>query len=122
VHFQTGSRDIVASDVTGELDLSVDRGDIQVTQGKTPLPKMDIHSRNGNITLSIPEKSAFELEGKASQGEVQNEYGSTLETGIEQGSRHHRSTMIKGVGTISGTDTPRILLTTDRGTITVEKN
>jgi hypothetical protein len=108
--------------VTGELNLSVDRGDIQVTQDKIPLPKMDIHSRNGNITLSIPEKAAFELEGRTSQGEVQNEYGSTLETSFEQARRHHRSSTIKGAGTISGADTPRILLTTERGTITVEKN
>jgi DUF4097 and DUF4098 domain-containing protein YvlB len=122
VHFQTGSRDIVATDVTGELDLSVDRGDIQVTQDKNPVPKMDVHSRNGNITVSIPEKAGFDLEGRTSQGEVQNEYGSTLETSIEQGARHHRSSTIKGTGTISGGETPRILLTTDRGTITVEKN
>lgn len=122
VHFQTGSRDIVASNVTDELDLSVDRGDIQVTQDKVPLPKMDIHSRIGNITLSIPEKSGFDLEGRTSQGEVQNEYGSTLETSIEEASRHRRSSTIKGVGTLSGADTPRIMLTTDRGTITIEKN
>jgi len=122
VHFQTGTRDIVASNVTDELDLSVGRGDIQVTQDKVPLPKMDIHSRNGNITLSIPEKASFDLEGRTSQGEVQNEYGSTLEIGAENGSKHHRSSTMKGVGTISGAEAPRILLTTDRGTITVEKN
>ena len=122
VHFQTGSRDIVATDVTGELDLSVDRGDIQVTQDKNPVPKMDVHSRNGNITISMPEKAGFDLEGRTSQGEVQNEYGSTLETSIEQGSKHHRSSTIKGTGTVSGGETPRILLTTERGTITVEKN
>lgn len=117
VHFETGTRDIVASDVTGELDLSVDRGDIQVVEDKTPLPKMDIHSRNGNITLSVPEKSAFELEGRAAQGEAQNEYGPTLET-----SNEHRSSAIKGAGTVSGADAPQIMLTTQRGTITVEKN
>jgi DUF4097 and DUF4098 domain-containing protein YvlB len=122
VHFQTGSRDIVASDVTGELDLSVDRGDIQVAQDKLPVPKMDIRSRNGNITISVPEKAGFDLEGRTSQGEVQNEYGSTLETSLEPGPGHHRSSTIKGTGTTSGGETPRILLTTDRGTITVEKN
>jgi DUF4097 and DUF4098 domain-containing protein YvlB len=122
VHFQTGSRDIVATDVTGELDLSVNRGDIQVTEDKLPLPKMDIHTRNGNITLSIPEKAAFDLEGRTSQGEVQNEYGSALETSMQEGSKHHSSSTIKGAGTISSADAPRILLTTERGTITVEKN
>ncbi|HWD98585.1 MAG TPA: DUF4097 family beta strand repeat-containing protein, partial [Bryobacteraceae bacterium] len=117
VHFQSASRDIVATDVTGELDLSVTRGDIQVTETKGPLPKMDIHSKNGNITLGIPEKASFDLEGRTSGGEVQNEYGSPLETATG-----HRSGSIRGVSSGAGGDTPRILLTTDRGTITVEKD
>lgn len=117
IHFQSPSRDIVATDVTGELDLSVTRGDIQVTETKGPLPKMDIHSKNGNITLGIPEKASFDLEGRTSQGEVQNEYGSPLETATE-----HRSSTIRGAANGAGAETPRILLTTDRGTITVEKD
>jgi DUF4097 and DUF4098 domain-containing protein YvlB len=117
VHFQSASRDIVATDVTGELDLSVVRGDIQVTETKGPLPKMDIHSKNGNITLGIPEKASFDLEGRTSGGEVQNEYGAPLETATE-----HRSSSIRGVSNGTGGDTPRILLTTGRGTITVEKD
>ena len=41
VRFETASRDIQATDVTNSLELTVDRGDIQVTQTKTPLPKME---------------------------------------------------------------------------------
>ena len=44
VRFQTGSRDI------------------QATQTKTQLPKMEIRSRNDDITLTVPEKGGFELD------------------------------------------------------------
>lgn len=116
VHFETTSRDIVATDVTDELDLSVTRGDIEVNETKLPLPKMNVHSKNGNVSLSIPDKAAFDLEGTTSRGEIQNEYGPPLETTTDR-----RASTIKGVSNGTG-EVPSILLTTDRGTITIEKN
>ena len=113
VRFQTGSRDVQATDVTNSLELTVDRGDIQVTQTVTPLPKMEIRSRNGDITLTVPEKSAFEMDGRTGQGEIDNEFGSSL---VNQSAG--RSATIKGrVG--SG---PQITLSTDRGKLSVRKN
>jgi hypothetical protein len=113
VRFQTGSRDIQVTDVTNSLELTVDRGDIQVTQTKTPLPKMEIRSRNGDITFAVPEKAAFELDGRTGQGEADNEFGSPLVKETEG-----RSATIKGrVG--SG---PQITLSTERGKLSVRKN
>jgi DUF4097 and DUF4098 domain-containing protein YvlB len=113
VRFQTGSRDIQATDVTEALELTVDRGDIHVTQTKTPLPKMEIRSRNGDLTLSIPEKATFDLDGRTGQGEAVNDFGPSLEIHSEG-----RAATLKGrVG--SG---PRITLNTDRGSLTVRKN
>ena len=112
VRFQTGTRDIDAHDVTGALDLSVDRGDIRVTESKGPLPKIDLHSHNGDIDLALPDKAGFQLRGTTSQGEVENDFGAPLET---QASGRGAS--------ISGqvSNGPEIVLTTDRGTITVRK-
>ncbi len=42
VKFHTGNRDIEATDVTNSIELNVDRGDIQITESKAPLPKMDV--------------------------------------------------------------------------------
>jgi DUF4097 and DUF4098 domain-containing protein YvlB len=112
VKFRTGSRDIDASDVTDSLELNVDRGDIQVSASKSPLPKMDVHSRNGNITLTLPDKAGFELDGKTGAGEIDNDFGSPLET-----KNDGRSAAIKGrVG--AG---PILEVATDRGTLTVKK-
>ena len=63
VRFTTGTRDVDATDVTNGLEISVNRGDIQVTETKLALPKLDVHTHNGEVTLSIPEKAAFDLDG-----------------------------------------------------------
>ena len=112
VRFQTASRDIEARDVTNALDISIDRGDINVTQSKTPLPRIELHSHNGDIELSLPDKAGFQLRGTTDKGEAENEFGAPL------------STQSSGRGaTIQGQvqTGPEIVLTTGRGTISVRK-
>ncbi|HYA18806.1 MAG TPA: DUF4097 family beta strand repeat-containing protein, partial [Bryobacteraceae bacterium] len=112
VRFQTSTRDIEARDVTNALDLSVEHGDIRVTESKGPLPKIDLHSHNGDIELALPDKAGFQLRGTTTRGEIENQFGAPLET---QTSGHG--------ATISGQvpGGPEIVLTTDRGTISVRK-
>jgi hypothetical protein len=113
VRYKAGSRDIHATDVTVGLELDVDHGDLEITQTKTPLPKMDIHSRNGDLTLSIPEKASFDLIGTAHRGDLNNEFGDALTT-----TQEGQGGAIKGkVG-----NGPEIKLSTDRGALTVKKN
>jgi DUF4097 and DUF4098 domain-containing protein YvlB len=112
VKFRTGNRDIEAHDVTNSLELNVDRGDIQVSASKAPLPKMDVHTRNGDITLTLPDKAGFDLDGKTGAGEVDNEFGEPLVNHSDG-----RSAYVKGkVG--SG---PTLVLVTDRGKMTINK-
>jgi len=113
VRFQTGSRDVQITDVTNGLELTLDRGDVQLTQTKGPLPKMEVRTRNGDITLSAPEKAGFELDARTNQGEAQNDWGSPLEARNDG-----RVSTIKGK-TGAG---PQITLNTDRGGLTVKKN
>jgi len=112
VRFRTGTRDIQATDVTDALDLTIDRGDIQVTVGRSPVPKIDLHTRNGDITLALPEKAEFQLDGSTSQGDVENEYGPLLQT-----QSSGRAATIKGHAG-SG---PAVTASTDRGTVSVKK-
>jgi len=113
VRFRTGTRDIQASDVTGGLDLMVDRGDIHVTVGKSPVPKMDVHTRNGDVTLALPEKAEFQLDGTTSQGDVDNEYGGGLQTQ----SNGHAASVRGRVG-----NGPLVTVGTDRGMVSVKKS
>lgn len=113
VRFTTGSRDIEINDVTNSLELTLDRGDIQLTQSKSPMPKMEVRTRNGDISLSAPEKAGFDLDGRTAQGEASNDFGSPLDQKSDG-----RGATIKGK-TGAG---PQVILNTDRGTLTVKKN
>ena len=113
VHFKTGVRDIHATDVTGALDLMVDRGDIQVTVGKSPVPKVDVHTRNGDISLALPGNAEFQMDGSTSQGDVDNEFGGGLQTQ----SNGHAATIKGHAG-----NGPLVTVGTDRGTISVKKS
>lgn len=113
VRFQTGSRDVQITDVSNSLELTLDRGDIQVSQSKTPMPKMEIRTRNGDITVSAPEKSGFDLDARTAQGEASNEFGGPLEQKSDG-----RGATIKGK---SGAG-PQIILSTERGSLTFKKN
>jgi DUF4097 and DUF4098 domain-containing protein YvlB len=112
VKFRTGNRDIDATDITNSIELNVDRGDIEITESKAPLPKMDVHTRNGNITLTVPDKAGFDLDATTGAGEGNNEFGEPLSNHSDG-----RSAYIKGkVG--SG---PALVLATDRGNLAVKK-
>jgi hypothetical protein len=112
VRFHSTSRDIDASQVTNGLDLVVDRGDIRVDATQGPLPKIDVHSHNGDISLALPLRGQFQIQGSTGQGEVEDEFGSPLEV-VNSG----KSSSIRG----RTGDGPAINVTTDRGTLTVRK-
>ena len=113
VRFTTASRDVHATDVSNSLELNVDRGDIQIDQKKTPVPQIDIRSRHGDITLELPEKAGFELDGHTRQGEVSSSFGGSIQAKSEG----------RG-GTITGRfgSGPKVSVNTDRGSITLRKN
>lgn len=105
------SRDIHVTDFSDELDVNVDRGDVEL-RPRTPLAKIDVHVRAGDIDLALPEKTKFDLHASTAQGEVGNEYGDGIEQISEGRSASGKSTNASG---------PRVTLTTDRGNITLKK-
>lgn len=113
VRFQSGTRDVQVTDVTDLLDVKLDRGDIQFTATKAPLPKVDIHTRDGDVTLALPESAGFQIAGSTSQGEIQSAFGSHVQV---ESSGH--SATIKGQNGGSG---PQINVSTDRGEISLKK-
>ena len=113
VHLQSNTRDIEADDISGAVDFTVDRGDIEVMETKGPLPKIDVRSRNGDITLGLPDGAGFQLSASTARGEVENEFGGPLEV-----QHNGRASSLRG-RTGAG---PQLTLTTDRGTIVVKKS
>jgi DUF4097 and DUF4098 domain-containing protein YvlB len=113
VHFRSASRDIHVTDVTDSMDIDINHGDIEVVQDKTPLPKLDIHSQNGDLTLALPAKADFTLDATTRRGDVTNDWGDPLKTETEGHGRVIRGQIGNG---------PELRLLTNRGSVTVRKD
>lgn len=105
------SADVQLSDFTQSLDLTLDRGDIDLKPGNS-VPKMEVHTRSGDIDLALPAGAKFDLRASTDHGDVNNDYGDGLH---EESSGNSAS--IEG-STGAG---PQLRLQTGRGTVTVSK-
>jgi Toastrack DUF4097 len=104
------SRDVQLSSFTQSLDLTLERGDISLRPGKN-IPKIDAHTRSGDIDLALPAGSKVDLRASTDRGEIHNDFGTPLVA--DETSRG---------GTISGNNGgPQIRLETGRGAVTVRK-
>jgi DUF4097 and DUF4098 domain-containing protein YvlB len=108
-----GSRDIDFSDFTQSLEISVDRGDIELRPGKLPMAKIDARTRSGNIHFAAPPAAKFQMRASTNRGDIDNEFGAPLEISPE--GRGKRLTGVVGGGG------PEVQLTCDRGSVTVRK-
>ena len=113
VKVKTKSRDVHMEDFTDTMDLEIERGDIDLTPGKTAFGQIDVRSHNGNVDLTLPERADFDLRANTRQGEVHNEYGDAMRTEVTGRSASLRNVAPRG---------PVINLNTDRGSITVKKS
>ncbi len=105
------SSDVQLSGFTQSLDLTLERGDIDLKPGKNP-PKMEVHTRSGDITLALTPGSKFDLKATTNRGDASNDYGEPLRE-EESG----RGNIIQG-STGGG---PELRLETGRGSLTVRK-
>ncbi|HTB20201.1 MAG TPA: DUF4097 family beta strand repeat-containing protein [Bryobacteraceae bacterium] len=111
IRLRARSSDVQLSDFTQSLDLTLDRGDIDLKPGKNP-PRMDVHTRSGDIELALPPGAKFDLKASTDHGDASNDYGEPLH---ENASNH--GAIIAG-NTGAG---PQMRLETGRGTVTVRK-
>jgi len=63
------ARDVEIEKFTQSLDVSLDHGDISLRPLETPLSKINAHTHNGQVELTLPEKAAFDLKAATSHGE-----------------------------------------------------
>ncbi len=112
IRLMTASRDVSVEKFTTSLDLETQRGDIELTPGRTPLPAIDARSSNGRIELVLPPKANFALDATAEVGDAVNDFGPP----IQKETRGRAATLTGRVG-----DGPTIRLTARRGWIAVRK-
>ncbi len=108
----TRSRDVQVRDFTGPLDVSIERGDLELRPSGTNMGKVEARTTNGDVVVSLPANARFDLIASTNRGEVENGFGSPL----------HRETQGKG-GSIRGTTGagPQIRVTAERGSLTVRR-
>jgi DUF4097 and DUF4098 domain-containing protein YvlB len=110
IRLNARSRDVQMSDFTQSLDLTLERGDVELRVSKTA-PKIEVHTRSGDIDLALPAGAKFDLKASTDRGEAHNDFGAPLTV-----DESHRGATI--VGNSGG---PQLRLETGRGAVTVRK-
>ncbi len=80
VRLTTRSRDVHISDFTNSLEVSVERGDVELRPGKLPVAKMDVHVHFGDIEVKLPPAAKFDMTAVTLRGEVYTDFGGPLHT------------------------------------------
>ncbi len=106
------STDVTLDGISNGLEISVDRGDVELKPGKIPLGKIAVHSGSGNIELAIPQAATFALTATTDHGEVENDFGDGLKEQTSGRGAHLEGAVGSG---------PSVDLVTGRGTITIRK-
>jgi DUF4097 and DUF4098 domain-containing protein YvlB len=109
----THATDVNVDGFSHGLELTVDKGDIDLKPARLPLGKMVVHTRSGNIELALPQSATFVLTASTDHGDIENEFGEALKQRTQ--GRGARLEGAIGAG-------PDLTLTTDRGSITVRKS
>ncbi len=112
IHLSTRSRDVEISDFSNTLEISVDRGDIDLRPGSVPLSRIDVTTRSGDVTLSLPANAKFDLTAGTARGDTTNDYGSPIHSENEG-----RGSALRGV--VGGG--PVVNVHTDHGQVVVRK-
>lgn len=113
VRLTARSKDVQFSDFTQTLEISLERGDIDLRPGRLPLAKTDVKTRSGDIELALPDAARFDLRASTNRGEVRNDFGAPLKEESEGRGASLRGLVGQG---------PTLTATTDRGVVTVRKS
>lgn len=111
VRLTTRSRDVQISGVTNSVEVTTERGDIDLRPGSGPTPKIDLRTRNGSIELALVPGSKFDLNASTGRGNINNDFGAPLSL-----STSGNAATLKG-----SNGGPEITIRSDRGEITVRK-
>jgi DUF4097 and DUF4098 domain-containing protein YvlB len=106
------TKDIRLTDVSNSVDITLDRGDIELRQSKLPLGRVTLHTRAGDVEVALPEKAQMSLNASTERGNITNDFSTQLHEVAE----HNGGKLSGAIG--AG---PEVRLTTDRGHLTVRR-
>jgi DUF4097 and DUF4098 domain-containing protein YvlB len=104
----TSAKDVECTGITGELHVEDGDGDISVG-AIAPLGDLQIHNRNGEIHLTVPQDAGFQLQATARNGNINSKLGLPVRSAGEGQSTNGKV----------GAGGPRIELVADHGDIEI---
>jgi DUF4097 and DUF4098 domain-containing protein YvlB len=111
----THDKDIQVENVAGRLDIAGTHGDIKVTYAQPPREEINIANGTGEVDLTLPAKSSFEISAISRSGEIQSDFEAPgLQPADENGTGR-----LSGKAGASG---PKIQIVTSYGTIYLRKS
>ncbi|MGA7622727.1 MAG: DUF4097 family beta strand repeat-containing protein, partial [Candidatus Acidiferrales bacterium] len=111
----THDKDMDVENVSGRLDVSDTHGSIKVTYSQPPREQISITNVSGDIDLSLPAESKFEISAVSTSGEVQSDFE---DSSLQLSNENDTGRLTGKVGTTG----PKIQLTTTYGTIYLRKS
>jgi DUF4097 and DUF4098 domain-containing protein YvlB len=116
---QTHNKDIDAENIGGQLDINDSHGDVKVACTAPPREAINITNESGDVELTLPGKSSFQIAAYSRSGEVESEFeGPSLRT--TSGEKDGR--LAGPFGGNSAMPAARITINTTYGTISLHKS
>jgi hypothetical protein len=110
VRLITRSKTLHLDDVSGDVRIENSNGDVEVHAAK--LGNYDVRNHHGDVTLSVPAKSAFSIDAKTQHGDASTDFGELkVSNNDNQG---------EVSGTV-GSGGPKLSITTDGADVNIRK-
>jgi DUF4097 and DUF4098 domain-containing protein YvlB len=110
----TKSKDITMENIGGRIQVQDRHGDVQVRLHQAPHDEINITDDSGEIQLSLPADSGFELFASSRSGDVESEFQSPALKSVSEGETSRLEGKV-------GTRGPQIRLVTSYGAIHIRK-
>jgi DUF4097 and DUF4098 domain-containing protein YvlB len=111
VLLKTADKNITLDRVQGSVAITNRNGSVELTNA-APLEGISIHNEHGSVDVGLPAGSGFALDAETRNGDMENDFGLTLE-----GSNEHHSLR----GRVAGGG-PALAITTTDGDVTVRRS
>jgi len=110
LNLNTRHKDIRINGVSSNVLIHNENGPVEIEVSK--LGNLEVQNQRADIRIFVPEKSSFQLEAQARDGEIQTDFS---ELKLENGDKRATAT-----GSVNG-GTSRIVLNNQRGSIEIRK-
>ncbi len=115
VTLTTTKRDLSLENVTGRIHVQNNGGNVNVRLSEPPHEPIEVSNKTGDIDITLPDKSNFDVSARAHNGEIECDFGDLASKITKE---RNRDAVLEG---IIGTHGPKFQLLTVYGTIRLRK-